>query len=88
MGLEKNISLEKPIPPWLNMTNSELLENFSNTIRIAINKDTQIIKEKSAMLLKRTILNISEIDKGVSILSLNTKKTWLKITIKVIIENT
>jgi len=57
------------------MTNSELLENFSNTIRIAINKDTQIIKEKSAMLLKKTILNISEIDKGVSILSLNTKKT-------------
>jgi len=57
------------------MTNSELLENFSNTIRIAINKDMQIIKEKSAMLLKKPILNISEIDKGVSILSLNTKKT-------------
>ena len=67
------MSFKKPIPPWLNMTNSELLENFTNTISTAINKDMQIIKEKSAMLLKRTILNISEIDKGVCILSLNTK---------------
>ena len=73
MGVAKNISFKKPIPPWLNMTNSELLVNLTKAIRIAINKDMQIIKEKSAMLLKRTILNISEIDKGVCILSLNTK---------------
>ena len=63
-----------PIPPELYINNSELLIILEKTIEIEIKKEIDANIGKSEKAFKKIIIRISEVTKGVSMLSLITRK--------------